>query len=174
MEVVGEAADGQEVVRQCLLSKPDVVTMDVRMPGADGVQAAGQISRLLPRVAILAVSDEATLWGVDEMFAAGASGYILEGVSGRRSETALRTVACGGAFIGRLVIDKVLAHRTRIETLVAARDGGSWRPGRKAEPEQIALHLHLTPGILRQILRCLGQNASTSAISRLVSPRETE
>jgi len=112
---------------------------------------------------------------VNEMFAAGASGYILKDFLDEDLEIALRTVACGGAFIGRLVIDKVLAHRNKDRNPLAPRETAVLRGLAQGwSREQIALHLHLTPGTLRHILRCLGQNASMSAIARLVSPPETE
>ena len=175
MEVVGEAADGHEAVRQCLQSRPDVVTMDVRMPGVDGIQAAGQISTLMPQVAILAVSGEATLWSVDEMFVAGASGYILKEFLDEDLEPALRTLACGGAFLGRLVIDKVLAHRNNDRNPLSQREAAVLRDLAQGwSREQIARHLHLTPGILGQMLHSLRQNASTSAIARLVNHEESE
>ncbi len=175
MEVVGEAADGQEAVRQCLQSKPDVVTMDVRMPGVDAIQAAGQISRLMPQVAILAVSGEATLWSVDEMFAAGASGYILKEFLDEDLEPALRTLACGGAFLGRLVIDKVLAHRNSDRNPLSQQATAVLRGLAQGwSQEQIALDLHLAPGTLWQTLRSLHQSASTCAIARLVNHKEFE
>ncbi len=175
MEVVGEAADGQEAVRQCMQFKPDVVTMDVQMPGVDGIQAAGQISRLMPQVAILAISGEAALWSVDEMFAAGASGYILKEFLEEDLETALRTVACGRAFLGRMVIDKVLAHRNKDRNPVSQQETAVLRGLAQGwSREQIALYLHLAPSTLRQTLRSLCQSASTCAIARLVSHEEFE
>ncbi len=110
MEIVGEAADGREAVRQCLQSNPDVVTMDIRMPSMDGIQATGQISRLLPQVAVLAVSSETELRVVQEMFAAGAAGYILKDFLCEELEAAVRTLACGHVFLGQRVIDEVLTY----------------------------------------------------------------
>jgi len=175
MEIVGEAPDGQEAVRQCLKSKPDVVTMDVRMPGVDGIQATWQIIRLRPRVAILAVSGETELWCVDKMFAAGASGYILKDFLCEDLEAAIRTLACGRAFLGHLVVDKVLDHVIHDGDPLAPREAAVLRglaQGRSLE--QITLDLRLTLNAIRQTLRSIGQNASTSAIGRLISRMETE
>ncbi len=175
MEIVGEAADGQEAVRQCLQSKPDVVTMDVRMPGMDGIQATGQISRLMPQVAILAVSGEAELWCVHEMFAAGASGYILKDFLSEDLEAAIRAMACGRAFLGHLIIDKILAHVTNERNPSAPREAAVIRGvARGRSREQIALDLRLTLGTIQQTLRSLAHNASTPIIGRLVNHRETE
>ncbi len=175
MEIGGDVADGQEAVRQCLRSKPDVVTMDVRMPGMDGIQATGQISRLMPQVAILAVSGEAQLWCVHEMFAAGASGYILKDFLSEDLEAAIYAVACGRAFLGHLIIDKLLAQVTDQRNPSAPRETAVLRgvaQGRSRE--QIALDVSLTLDAIRQTLRSIGRNANTSAIGCLVNRMETE
>ncbi len=175
MEIVGEAADGQEAVRQSLQSKPDVVTMDVRMPGMDGIQATGQITRLMPQVAILAVSAETELWCVDQMFAAGASGYILKDFLSEDLEAAICAVACGRAFLGHLIIDKLLAHVTNEKNPSAPREAAVLRGvAQGRSQEQIALDVSLTLDAIRQTLRSIGRNANTSAIGCLVNRMETE
>lgn len=175
MEIVEEAVDGQEAVQLCLRLRPDVVTMDVHMPGVNGIQATGQISRLLPQVAVLAISSETELWGVQQMFAAGASGYILKDFLYEDLEVAVRTLACGGAFLGHAVIDRVLAHATNHKNPLAQKETAVLRAlARGRSREQIALDLHLTPNTLRQVLRRVGQKAGMAAIERLVNAGETE
>ncbi len=165
IEIVGEAADGQEAVRQSLQSKPDIVTMDVRMPGMDGIQATAQISRLMPRVAVLAVSAETELWCVDQMFAAGASGYVLKDFLSEDLEAAIRAMACGRAFLGHLIIDKLLAHVTNKKNPSAPREAAVLRGvAQGRSQEQTALDVSLTLDAIRQTLRSIGRNANTSAI----------
>src|SRR5262245_42295229 len=81
IEVVGEAADGQEAVAKAQESMPDVILMDVRMPKRSGIEATRQIKDLLPhaRILMLTISDdEADLY---DAIKAGAAGYLLKEIS---------------------------------------------------------------------------------------------
>jgi DNA-binding NarL/FixJ family response regulator len=93
--VVGTAANGRDALEQCLLKRPDVVLMDVRMPIMDGVEATVQLRQQLPatRVLILTTFD-------DEEYAiaalkAGASGYLLKDIPGEELAGAIRAVYHG-------------------------------------------------------------------------------
>ena len=95
LAVVGTAANGRDALTQCLLTRPDVVLMDVRMPIMDGVEATAQLHQQLPatRVLILTTFD-------DEEYAiaalkAGASGYLLKDIPGEELAGAIRAVYHG-------------------------------------------------------------------------------
>jgi len=170
MQIVGEAANGQEAVQQCLRLKPDAVTMDVRMPLVDGVQATSKISRLMPHMAVLAVSSEADLWSVHKMFAAGASGYILKDFLLEDLEPAIRTVAAGHTFLGQLIIDKVLAHAIHGRSPLAHDQTAVLRGlAQGRSPEQTALDLHFPVDMVRQTLRSIARSASIPAIECLIN-----
>ncbi len=174
IEIVGEAADGREAVRQCLQWKPDVVTMDIRMPGVDGIQATGQIRRLLPQVAVLAVSSEAELWTVQQMFAAGASGYILKDFLGEDLEAAVRTLACGHAFLGRQVMDEVLTYGINRGDALAPGAAAVLRNLAQGESRaQSTTGPCVAPDAIRQTLCSPGQSAGTLANRGLASQVET-
>ncbi len=107
-EVVGEAADGEAAVREALLLRPDVVMMDVRMPGIGGVEATRQIRARTPEVAVVVLTmfdDDATVFTAMQ---AGARGYLLKGADQDDIVGALRAVAAGQVVFGPGVAQHVL------------------------------------------------------------------
>jgi DNA-binding NarL/FixJ family response regulator len=100
IEVVGSAAEGRSAVRRAAELAPDVVLMDLNMPGLPGLEAIRQIGRLpqAPAVLVLTMVDD------DDSVAAamqvGARGYLLKGAVQEEVLAALRTVAAGGAVFG--------------------------------------------------------------------------
>lgn len=111
IDVVGEAGDGEEAVREAVLTRPDAVILDLRMPHVDGVEAARRITRDVPGVAILVLTmfDEDDL--VRDALAAGARGYLLKGASGEEIGRALRAVASGSAVLSASAFARVMDHR---------------------------------------------------------------
>jgi DNA-binding NarL/FixJ family response regulator len=113
LEVVGEAADGREAIEQARLRKPDVVLMDVRMPGMDGIEAT---RRLLehgsgPRVLILTTFDLDEY--VYEAMRAGASGFMLKNSPPDQLAAAIRTVAAGEALLAPTVTRRLIEEFVR-------------------------------------------------------------
>jgi DNA-binding NarL/FixJ family response regulator len=99
-EVVGEAVDGEAAVRETQLLRPDVVLMDVRMPGIDGVEATRRIRTVAPETAVLVLTmydDDATVFTA---MRAGARGYLLKGAEQDEITDAIRAVARGQAIFG--------------------------------------------------------------------------
>jgi DNA-binding NarL/FixJ family response regulator len=122
IELVGEAADGEQAVALARRVKPDVAVMDIRMPGIDGIEAT---RRLLvhpeaPRVLVL------TTFGEDEYvydaLRAGASGFLLKDAPPEELVTAIRAVARGDALLGPAVTRRVIEAfvRSRPPTQTAA------------------------------------------------------
>lgn len=110
IEVVAQAADGKEVVREAVLTKPDVVLLDLQMPGTDGFTALRELARAVPSagVCVLTMFDDD-----DSLFAAmraGAQGYLLKGAEQEEIERAVRGVASGEAVFGPGVARRVLAQ----------------------------------------------------------------
>ena len=107
-EVVAEAADGEAAVREAQLTRPDVVLMDVRMPGIDGVEATRRLRESVPDTAVLVLTmydDDATVFTA---MRAGARGYLLKGAEQDDIGDAIRAVVRGQAIFGPGIASRLL------------------------------------------------------------------
>jgi DNA-binding NarL/FixJ family response regulator len=112
-EVVGSAADGHEAVRLTEQLTPDVVVMDLNLPGLPGLEAIRRIGRLpqAPAVLVLTMVDDDD--SVTAALQVGARGYLLKGAVQEEVAAAIRTVAAGGAVFGAGAAQRVLAGGRR-------------------------------------------------------------
>jgi DNA-binding NarL/FixJ family response regulator len=111
--VVGEAGDGHEAVRRARHDRPDVVLMDVRMPGMDGLEATRRITEELtdPRVIVLTTFDlDDYVYGA---LRHGASGFLLKDAGGDELVHAVRVVAAGDALLAPAVTARLIAEFAR-------------------------------------------------------------
>jgi DNA-binding NarL/FixJ family response regulator len=113
IEVVGWAGDGEAAIRQIAALDPDVVLMDIRMPGVDGVEATRRLVAQGIRAAVIILTtfqdDENIFNGLE----AGARGYLLKDVDHKALAEAIRTVAAGQALIDPQVTAQVLCEFNR-------------------------------------------------------------
>jgi DNA-binding NarL/FixJ family response regulator len=149
-EVVGEAVDGDSAVRETQLLRPDVVLMDIRMPGSDGVEATRRIRACAPATAVLILTmhdDDATVFTA---MRAGARGYLLKGAEQDEIAAALRAVTAGQAIFGPGIAGRMLDHFANPSVAPAPEDA--------AFPD-------LTPRE-REILEELARGSRTADIAR--------
>ncbi len=99
IEVVGEALDGQQAVTLAETLRPDVILMDIAMPGMDGLEATRKIIALWPDIRVLVLTMHRTDDYFFEMLKAGASGYVLKGAQTDELINAIRVVAQGEVFL---------------------------------------------------------------------------
>jgi DNA-binding NarL/FixJ family response regulator len=113
-EVVGEASNGIDAVEVCTRVMPDVVLMDVRMPGMGGIEACRRIRDLVPgaRILMLTMSDDET--DLFDAIKAGASGYLLKDLPGEEVASAVRRVHDGQAIIPPGMAATLLTEFTRL------------------------------------------------------------
>ena len=112
IEVVGEAANGEEAVEGARESEPDVVLMDIRMPVLDGVEATRRIAAMAgPRILVLTTFDLDEY--VYEALRAGASGFLLKDAPEDQLVAAIRVVAAGGSLFAPAVTRRLLEEFAR-------------------------------------------------------------
>jgi DNA-binding NarL/FixJ family response regulator len=119
MEVVGEANDGQEAIELARELEPDVIIMDVRMRGLDGVEATRQIKAEMPNVKIIVLSAYGNREYIMGMARAGMSGYLLKDCAFEELVVAVRTVLQNKSYLSPAAARVILDAQSEIE---ATRD----------------------------------------------------
>ena len=99
LEVTGEAADGKEAIDQVKKLRPDIVLMDIAMPGLGGLEATLELKKIYPEVKILVLTQYANQEYLYRFLKAGVSGYVLKRVAGAELVSAIRSVHRGGTFL---------------------------------------------------------------------------
>jgi DNA-binding NarL/FixJ family response regulator len=154
---VGEAADGVQAVDLCRSLEPDVVLMDVRMPGIDGIEATRRIvsAGLTSRVLVLTTfHHDEYVWGA---LRAGGSGFLLKRSPPERLIDAVRTVAAGDALLDPAVTRDLIQHFARWETAgTAPRPGPPLRQLSELTPRE------------SQVLRLIAEGYSNQEIAELL------
>ncbi len=116
IEVVGQASDGAEALHLVSILDPDVVLMDIRMPGMDGIEATRQLTARGSRPAVIILTtfddDENVFGGL----AAGARGYLLKDVDHKALAEAIRAVAAGHALLQPEITPRVLREFSRLSS----------------------------------------------------------
>ncbi len=176
LELVGEACDGYEAVREALAVKPDVILMDLALPRKDGIEAMREILRAAPGIKVLVLSNYLEDEKVFGALKAGAKGYILKETGSQEVRQSVRNIYHGKSALDPAVQRMLVDH-------VAGRDSGASLPGddlterelevlrlmaRGSTNSQIAAHLSVAEGTVRfhvsNILRKLGTQNRTQAV----------
>lgn len=158
VEVVGEAGDGREVLALVKQHRPDVVLMDVSMPGLNGLDATDRIAKEYPEVRVIVLSmheNEEYCW---RALKAGAAGYLLKKAASVELETAFRRVVGGELYLSREISNRLVKKFA---------DGGVG--DQKSPLEQLT-------GRQREILQLIAEGQNTKQIADVlqVSPKTVE
>ena len=156
VKVTGEASDGREVLNLVKTQRPDVVLLDIAMPGLNGLEAAERMARDFPKVRIIILSMHNNEEYVLRALKAGASGYLLKKAAMTELETALYCVVHGEIYLSREI---------KLHKKFPLHGIG----GRKSPFEQLT-------GRQREILQLIAEGQNTKAIGEIlkVSPKTVE
>jgi DNA-binding NarL/FixJ family response regulator len=160
IEVVGEAADGRQAIEQCRKLDPDVVLMDIAMPGLGGLEAALEMKKEGLRAKVLILSQYEDREYVRRLLKAGVSGYVLKKSAGAELAGAIRAAARGG-----LVLDPEVA-RTAMEEAGPSAPAGSDPYEALTDREKQVLKLVAEGNSNKEVADVLGISVKTAMSHR--------
>lgn len=117
MHIIGEASNGREAIKICSKLLPNIIIMDVAMPGLNGIEAAKQIQKTNPDIKIIGVSMHSSRQFIQGMFNAGALGYLLKDGDADELITAITTVMQNKRYLSKDINQEFLALLKRGEAL---------------------------------------------------------
>ena len=169
LDVVGEAGGGEQAVTMAATLEPDVVLMDLSMPGMDGVEATRRILEAQPQIHVVVLTSFADQRRVSEALAAGAVGYLLKDSDGRDVLGAIRSAALGHAPLDPRVARVLLPSATpRVSDTLSVRElqvlrlvvkgHANKQIGRALGISERTVKVHVT-----HVFRRIGVNDRTSA-----------
>jgi len=178
LEVIAEASDGEEAIKLATQLKPDVVIMDVAMPGTNGIEATRQIKSILPPVAVLILTGYDYDEYIFSLLEAGAAGYLLKSVSGDELVNAIRAVHSGEPVLHPVVIRKLVTRlkpegaggtSARPSELLSEREMGVLRLAAKGMTnksigEALFISVRTVQAHLRSIFNKLGVGSRSEAV----------
>jgi DNA-binding NarL/FixJ family response regulator len=159
IKVVGEAADGHQAVGQVLKLKPDIVIMDIAMPGLNGIEATQQILDSCPSVKVLILSIHSSTEYISRALKAGALGYILKESAGKEVVKAVKTVYLGQRYLCRKISEAVIGDYINLQEGAPGRS-----PLNRLSPRE------------REVLQLVTEGKTTKEIGQmlLLSPKTVD
>lgn len=161
IDVVAEAADGRQAVELVRRHRPDVILLDIRMPGLDGLAAARQIATLVPttKVVMLTTFGDDSL--IDSALSGGAAGFLLKASDPRELIAAVHAVVAGAAYLSPQITQRVITRfrdgntartteaRRRVQALTERERDVLALLGAGMSNHQVARRLHLVEGTVK-------------------------
>lgn len=166
LQVVGEAGSGAEAIQVASGICPDVVVMDITMPGMDGLEATRQLKRLCPQVQVLALTVHEDKQYFFEMLAAGATGYVTKQAAADELVSAIHAVSQGNVYLQPTLARWLLEDYRRLSDRDYFQEPAQ-SDGAKPDEEKILSKRE------RQVLELVAEGRTTPQISELlaISPK---
>ncbi len=158
-EVIAEANNGEEAVDRAMESHPDVILMDITMPGVDGMEATRRLRVLCPECLVLALTVHDDKQYLMQMLAAGASGYITKQAAADELVEAIHTIASGNVYLQPALARWLLEDYQRL-----ARQGISTPPILPESADGKVIGLEVLSMRERQVLEMIAQGISNQEI----------
>jgi DNA-binding NarL/FixJ family response regulator len=160
IKVVGTAANGQEAIEKALALRPDVILMDVRMPGMDGVAATAQVLRQMPACHVLMLTTFDDDEYIIDALQAGASGYLLKDIPAHDLASAVQAVHRGIYQLDQAVANKIVSS--------LARSGSARQPLSRPSPPHTTSASNAAVDLTErevEVLRLIAQGATNREIA---------
>jgi DNA-binding NarL/FixJ family response regulator len=162
IEVIGEAEDGREAVVQVEQQRPDIVLMDITMPGLNGLEATRQIKKRFPEVKVLILTVHSDEEYIRQILRAGASGYLVKQAAPHELISAIEAIQRGESYLSPSVSKKVVQEYVQHATGSAEEDSCE----RLTDREREVLQLIAEGNSTRDIAELLHTSVKTAETHR--------
>jgi DNA-binding NarL/FixJ family response regulator len=163
IQVVAEAGGGLEALDTIADARPDVVVMDITMPGIDGLEATRRLKEKFPEIQVLALTVHGDKQYLFEMMAAGATGYITKQSAADELVEAVRSVANGNLYLQPALARWLLEDYRRLSEQLSGHDGH-----RQSEPEGGHTRLDILSTREQQVLQHVAEGMSNPQIGQIL------
>lgn len=177
MEVVGEAADGEQAVTLACDLEPDAIVMDIQMPKLSGIEATRRIKAVLPNTTIIVLTIHDSNEYILRILKAGAAAYLTKGIISKEIPVAIRTAINGEATLSQEVLQKILSYVAQFPSGELLLPGSNLTPreidvlalaAKGASNKTIAVNLNLTENTVKKymmnVFDKLGVHSRTAAV----------
>jgi DNA-binding NarL/FixJ family response regulator len=151
LEVIGEASDGREAISLAEMLQPDVILMDLGMPGVNGIEATRAILHTSPHISILVISMQEDDDSVFAALQAGARGYLLKGALKAEILRSIRAVSSGEAIFGPAIARRLMQYFSRSPHPAAPPDAFPELTEREHEILELIARHETNPEIARRL-----------------------
>ena len=151
IQVVGDAADGSEALRQMAQLRPDVAVLDIAMPGLNGIEVAQRMPERCPSTQVVILSVHATVEHIFRALQAGARGYLLKEAAGAEVVAAVRAVHAGRRYLSQKISDRL------VDDYIGQRLAAARSPLESLSPRE------------REVLQLVVEGRSSTEIAEILS-----